>query len=102
MENENLTQVENDLRWREELESAIAHIMAERHRQKRKWGVRTYSDGTWLKVMSEELGEVAKEMLNVEFANSLVAPTLENRRKEAIHLAAVSAAYVQHLYFGEA
>ena len=38
-------------------------IMDERHRQNQKWGVRDQESGTWLKILMEEVGEVATATL---------------------------------------
>lgn len=90
--------------WIEGREEAFSLIREERRRQLLKWGVRTYDDGTWLKVIVEEVGEVSKEMLGVQFARNIEEASLakERMRKEVIQLAAVCAAMVQQFEKGEA
>lgn len=90
--------------WAENREEAFSLIREERRNQFIKWGVRTYDDGTWAKILAEEFGEVAKEMLTIQFARNEEERELAVKRleKEAIQLAAVAAAIVQQIKSGNA
>jgi len=90
--------------WVDSRESTIGLVREERRRQLAKWGERTYDDGTWVKVIAEEFGELAQEMLTIQFDSrpEKIAESIENRKKEAIQLAAVCLAYVQQLESGSA
>ena len=63
-----------------------ALIAAERKRQDAKWGEQNHEDGKWLKILVEEVGEVAKAMLEHD------APGV---MKELSHVAAVAVAHME-------
>lgn len=44
-------------------EAVIAEIIAERHRQDRKWGPQDHPRAFWLIIIMEELGELARATL---------------------------------------
>lgn len=91
-------------KWAHDCRLAADAIKEERNRQLMKWGTQTHEDGTWLKILAEEQGEVAKEMLAIEFARNEEELELAKKRllTEAVQLAAVAAAYVQQLQSGNA
>jgi NTP pyrophosphatase (non-canonical NTP hydrolase) len=97
--------------WIEGREDAIDLIREERRKQFIKWGLRKQDDGTWLKILTEEIGEVAQAMLNLQFPNyagiSLEPENLQEElrlklRKEITQVAAVACAMIQQLDKGEA
>lgn len=74
--------------WRTEV--LIEHLRAERKRQDAKWGAeRDLSDGEWLKIIVEELGEVAKASLEREGH--------EARIEELVQVAAVALAWADNV-----
>ncbi len=87
--------------WVEGREEAFSLIREERRKHWLKWGVADHVDGTWLKIIAEEFGELAKEMLTYQF-DPEDTDANKNRITEAVQLAAVCAAYVQHLKTGSA
>jgi NTP pyrophosphatase (non-canonical NTP hydrolase) len=72
--------------WQRKLEDQIVLLRDERFRQLQKWGPQDHDDGMWLKILAEEVGEVAKAMLEKD---------LSNVADEAIHVAAVAIAIAQ-------
>lgn len=68
---------------------AMSAVMTERQRQDQKWGAnRDLDDGTWLKILVEEVGEVAKAMLEKD---------LTNLREELVQVAAVAVAAIENI-----
>ena len=69
----------------------IEKIYAERNRQERLWGVRqSLSAETWLAILAEEFGEVAKAI------NELPA-SRENLKEELVQVAAVCVQILERL-----
>lgn len=79
--------------WIEGREDALTWIREERRRQLMKWGMRgqEMTDETFLKVLMEEVGEVARAMLEND---------PKNMREEIIQVAAVCAAKIQQIDTG--
>lgn len=47
------------------MKSVIHRLLSEEHhRQDVKWGVRNHNDYKWLAILSEEVGELAEQILN--------------------------------------
>ncbi len=69
----------------------LAEIAAERDRQDRRWGEQNHGPALFFAILSEEVGEVAKEI-----AESQARP-LEggNYRAELVQVAAVAAAMIE-------
>jgi len=70
------------------LDSILGHIRTERERQDKKWGRQDHSDGDWMLILQEELGEAAKDILegrpieaNVELVQcaAVIVAWLESR-----------------------
>jgi NTP pyrophosphatase (non-canonical NTP hydrolase) len=59
---------------------AMQMVSKEIHRQQEKWGIQNHDPMTWLAILTEEVGEVAKAVLE---GNS------DEYRKELIQVAAV-------------
>ena len=64
----------------------IVIIKAERERQDAKWGEQNHGDFKWLSILVEEVGEVAKAILEDNSAEGV---------KELSHVAAVSVAWME-------
>ncbi len=75
--------------WSKELECALDHARTERIDQVRKWGIQDHSPEKWHLILSEEVGELAQEMLNAPLGTS------DKIRREAIQVAAVALAIFQ-------
>lgn len=57
------------------INSPLKAIAAERQRQDAKWGEQNHQPGQWMLILNEELGEVAKSILENDRANYLVELT---------------------------
>lgn len=62
-------------------------IARERTRQDEKWGVQEHDELYWLATLSEELGEVATECLNLETQAPSTALEIELRQVAAVAIA---------------
>lgn len=71
------------------MEEVLTAIRKERTRQDKLWGElnRTYTHERWLAVLTEEVGEVARDVLEGK-------PTL---REELVQVAAVAVAFIESL-----
>ena len=86
----------------QQLLEALAKVIEERTRQLAKWGTQRHDFPVWLVVLQEEVGEFAQALLNHRSAT--FAGDREARRiyrlqmmAEAIQIAAVAVAMVEHL-----
>lgn len=90
------------------MESVINDVKRERQRQNEKWGVQDHNPVEWVAILTEEVGEVAKEAVDFHFANgdinvnmkageNLQRQRIENYRKEMIQVAAVAIQAVESL-----
>lgn len=73
----------------------LREVSFERGRQLKKWGQQDHDPATWLAILTEEVGEVAEEILNMKFgADDPKYPqgSHENYRAELIQVAAVAVA----------
>lgn len=73
-------------------QAAIDAVIAERKRQDAKWGVQAHDPDHWVAIMSEEVGEFAKEALEARYANRH-----KEMLMEAIQMAAVGVAIIECL-----
>jgi len=71
--------------------SPIFDILHERTLQDKKWGEQNHDDFTWLTVLSEEVGEVAKASLHDKFGGIEAG----NVRNELVQVAAVALAWIE-------
>lgn len=78
--------------WSIEKQSKIVdEILNERKKQDIKWGQQNHNNATWNLILSEEVGEVAKSILEARFGNA----RLEETREELIQVAAVALAWLE-------
>ncbi|MDX8367835.1 MazG-like family protein [Cytobacillus sp. IB215665] len=77
----------------------LMDVAAERVRQEMKWGKQRHSDGDWLKILVEEVGEVAQAMqINQGWGKSSDA---SDQYKELIHVAAVAVSMAEQIKEGQ-
>jgi len=80
---------------------AVVAIIEEREKQDRKWGQQNHDPVYWSGILMEELGEVAKEAIEIEpFAERgqrSKDESLARLRKEVIQLAAVAVAFIEYI-----
>ncbi len=71
---------------------SLISVLDERKRQDKKWGEQNHDPYTWLAVLQEEVGEYAKEALEMHFGKK---DNLVELYKECVHVAAVALAMVE-------
>ena len=85
---------------------ALEEVLNERIRQNNKWGEQNHSLPEWIAILTEEVGEAAKEAVKYHHKENVegVQPTeetqrerLENFRKEMIQVAAVAVQIIEFL-----
>lgn len=76
----------------QELSQQVVDIMTERCVQNAKWGEQNHAPAIWLAILSEEVGEVAQEVLRAKFAKK---PDIFDYRKEMVQVAAVALAAIE-------
>lgn len=69
-----------------QMEVDVQAVRDERLRQLQKWGPQNHDDGMWLKILVEEVGELAKGMLEKKISLTY---------DEAIQVSAVALAIAQ-------
>lgn len=68
----------------------LDEILEERKRQDAKWGVQNHKPIEWSAILTEEVGEVSREALELHFTNFYSdTGQMERYRKELIQCAAV-------------
>jgi len=72
---------------------ALSDVMKERNRQLELWGDQTHTNEIWLTVLTEEVGEVARAILEHKYNKACK----DNIEKELIQVAAVAIAVIQDL-----
>ena len=75
------------------MEEIFQKIRDERKRQNEKWGVQHHPGSAWLTILMEEVGEVAKAMLEKD--------DVEIVEEELIQATAVCVAWLEDLKRGE-
>ena len=80
---------------------ALADVLVERQRQDARWGEQNHQIGTWLTILTEEIGELCRAELALTFGEqdsvAEVNELLRQRRAEAVQVAAVALAIVEYL-----
>jgi len=81
--------------------SAIAAIEMERQRQHSKWGCQHHDPVYWVGILTEELGEVAREAIELrpfaERGERTIEDSTARLRAELVQLAAVAVAAIADL-----
>lgn len=70
-------------------------VLQERKLQDTKWGVQNHTPLEWLSILTEEVGELAKEVNEDHFAASII--NAHALRSELIQCAAVCVAFAECL-----
>lgn len=78
----------------------LVDVARERQAQDVKWGEQANPNEVWMAILTEELGEAAKEVLGTIFGD--VAKARGDLRTELLHTAAVAVAFVEALDYGAA
>lgn len=77
-------------------EKYLKKIVEERKRQDAKWGPdRNMHPATWLTILTEETGEVAKEICDSRFYSNEMS---DNYEKELVQVAAVALAALENIH----
>lgn len=76
-----------------ELGEALSSVLNERARQIDLWGAQNHGPWAWLPILTEEVGEVAKELADARLSDFRRA----EYRKELVHVAAVAVAAIEAL-----
>ena len=93
------------------MDGILEDIAEERRSQNRKWGKQRHGFAVWLTILAEEVGELSKEILNhrwwkreamEEYAQcragrEVEASHLKLMRLEAVQVAAVAVAMIEHI-----
>lgn len=75
------------------MENILNDIKKERDRQDEKWGLQEHHPCVWLTILSEEIGEISKEICDSGFRTEDLD---DNYRNELIQSAAVLVAMIQN------
>lgn len=81
----------------------LSEVIEERERQHDKWGKQEHPLYLWISILTEEVGEAAKEANDVLFSNGAEATKAHKRlcverlRKELVQVAAVAAATIEDI-----
>jgi len=92
------------------MENILKEIQNERKRQNEEWGEQNHTPIEWVSILTEEVGEVAKEAVDYHFKNPVknyhaYFPSMEQAqedrireyRKELIQVAAVAVQMIECL-----
>lgn len=89
------------------MEKALQDVRDERQRQTEKWGEQNHSYPKWISILTEEVGESAKEANDYEslldkinnptFDSVLLNQTLINLREELVQVAAVAVQIIESI-----
>ena len=89
------------------MEKALQDVRDERQRQIKKWGEQNNSYSKWISILTEEVGEAAKEANDYEslldkinnptFDSVLLNQTLINLREELVQVAAVAVQIIESI-----
>lgn len=90
------------------MENVLNEVKAERMRQNAKWGEQNHHPIEWIAILTEEVGEASKEIVDWNFANGAIdvkaipsyelqKERLNKYRTECIQIAAVAVQMVECL-----
>jgi hypothetical protein len=91
--------IETAKKWATGANEAQDVVMSARLEQFKKWGVQKHDLPTWMTILLEEAGDLAQEILHIQFDGDESRARLEH---EAAHVAAVGLAIVQLARTGKA
>lgn len=77
----------------------LGEILKEREAQDVKWGEQNHKPIEWVAILTEEVGEVSAEALELHFDHA--GNSLERYRAELVQVAAVALAMLECLERGE-
>jgi len=77
------------------MRQAILSVVAERGYQLGKWGAQHHQPAVWLAILTEEVGEVAKEIADATAGG--IKFNHEHYRNELVQVAAVAVAAIESL-----
>ena len=80
---------------------ALADVLVERMRQDQKWGEQNWDPQTYLSILTEEVGEAAKEANDARWKADPLKTHLDRFRAEMVQVAAVALAMVECLDRGK-
>lgn len=75
----------------------LLDVSSERARQDAKWGIQRHDYGTWLAILTEEVGEVAQAIQKKIGLISNKDTDADDLYKELIHAAAVAVAIAEQV-----
>lgn len=78
-------------------QSVIMDVAMERIRQDMKWGIQRHHYGTWLAILTEEVGETAQAIQKKIGLASSKESDASNLYEELIHVAAVAVAIAEQV-----
>lgn len=83
------------IKFPKDIDNVLVEIGMERIRQNGKWGIQRHDMGTWLKILVEEVGEVAQAMQQDMYCSK--DSDANDLYKELIQVAAVAAAIAEQV-----
>lgn len=79
-------------------DNILLEIIKERHRQDEKWGEQNHLPIEWVAILTEEVGEVSKEALEVHFDDHYQnRDRLYRYKEELIQVAAVAVSMIESI-----
>lgn len=77
------------------IDGVLEEVKCERVKQFEKWGEQNGSDFEWISILTEEVGEAAKEANDFNFTITDDPSALTRLRTELIQVAAVAVAHIE-------
>ncbi len=79
---------------KQDTRQALDIVATERQRQDAKWGNQAHSWDRWMTILTEEVGELARSILQGESVNGEPTP---QQFREAVQVAAVAVAMIEDM-----
>jgi hypothetical protein len=86
---------EDGMIFNDPIANALNDVAHERARQNAKWGTQRLSWPEWIAILTEEVGEAAKEAVDLHWNHD--GAHIAALRKELIHVAAVAVQIIEHI-----
>ena len=83
-----------DTKTKIRMKAVLSEVEDERVRQNEKWGLQNHNPVEWIAILTEEVGEAAKEAVDMHLEN---INRVKQYRKEVIQAAAVAVQMVESL-----